>query len=69
MTNPLASLHLRAASRVAIAGVVALIVLITGPSIAGYSNRALLAFDAGAVVYLGLAWTMILTASPDDTSL
>ena len=68
MTNPLASLHLRAASRVAIAGVVALLVLITGPSIAGYSNRALLAFDAGAVVYLGLAWTMILTASPDDTS-
>jgi len=68
MTNPLASLHLRAASRVTIAGVVAILVFITGPSIAGYSNRALLGFDAAALVYLGLAWTMILTASPEDTS-
>jgi uncharacterized membrane protein len=68
MTNPLASLHLRAASRVTIAGLVAILVLISAPSIAGYSNRVLLAFDAAALVYLGLAWTMILTASADDTS-
>lgn len=62
--NPLL---MRASSRLLAAAAAALLVFITAPSIAGYSNRVIFAYDAAALVYLSLSWAMIFANSPEAT--
>lgn len=64
--RPLA-LRSRATSRLIPAAVAAVLTPMILPSVAGYSNRLALGFDAGALVYLALAWAMIVRSSPEDT--
>jgi uncharacterized membrane protein len=60
---------MRARSRLIPGGIAAVVTVIAAPSIAGYSNRLMLGFDAGALVYLALAWTMMLTTTPESARL
>ena len=69
MTRVESPLLTRATTRLLAGALAALAVFIIAPSIAGYSNRVIFAYDAAALVYLSLSWAMIFTNTAESTRL